>query len=101
MTSDPSAIIKEAEKCMYCGFCEAVCPTQPHGDHRGYGPRGRVALAKLVLEGGIEETKNVLDSLFTCTLCGACVLKCPAAINIVEIIRYTRSFILNELNDSS
>jgi Fe-S oxidoreductase len=101
LAADAFAILREAEKCMYCGFCEAVCPTQPYGGHRGYGPRGRITLAKLVLEGSVEQTKNILDSLFTCTLCGACILKCPAGIDIVEIIRYTRSLILNELDDSS
>jgi len=32
----PKLILKDAEKCFSCGFCESVCPTIAFGPHRGY-----------------------------------------------------------------
>ena len=37
--------------CVHCGFCTATCPTyQELGDERD-GPRGRIYLMKMFLEG--------------------------------------------------
>ncbi len=83
-------IINEASKCLYCGFCEALCPTRPLGPHRGYGPRGRINLAYLLATGQIEPSKHVVESLYSCLLCRACELKCPIALPIASIIRESR-----------
>ncbi len=74
---------------MYCGFCEPVCPTLPLGPHRGYGPRGRLAIAAMVAEG--HASSEALESLYTCLLCGACNEACPAGIDIVAAIREARA----------
>ncbi|MEB3787182.1 MAG: (Fe-S)-binding protein [Desulfurococcales archaeon] len=82
----------EAGKCMYCGFCEPVCPTIDYGT-RMHGPRGRLRVARLILEGA-RPTRLAEESLFTCILCAACVEACPARIDIVAVIRGARSLIL-------
>ncbi|MCE4611779.1 MAG: (Fe-S)-binding protein [Desulfurococcales archaeon] len=76
---------------MYCGFCEPVCPTLPLGRHRGYGPRGRVNLARMVALDG--PTDGDYESLYTCLLCAACHTACPARIDIVGVVRAARSLI--------
>ena len=95
MITSHEEALREAEKCMYCGFCEAVCPTIIHGPHRGYGPRGRIQLIKTILTRG-NTSKAIIDSIYTCTLCAACIEKCPAKINIVDLIIYARSIITQE-----
>ncbi|MDM7275426.1 MAG: (Fe-S)-binding protein [Thermoprotei archaeon] len=80
----------EAGRCVYCGFCEPVCPTLYPGGHRGYGPRGRVNIALNLVEGG-KPTEEVLKSIYSCLLCGACNLVCPAKIDIVSVIRVFRA----------
>jgi Fe-S oxidoreductase len=84
---------REASKCMYCGFCEAACPTLHHGPHRGYGPRGRVTIARIALE-----TRRLggegLASIYTCLLCAACVQRCPAGIDIPRLVRAVRALIV-------
>ncbi len=85
-------VAREAGRCAYCGFCEAVCPTAPPlGPHRGYTPRGRVLLARLLAEGRVGVSVELLSSLYTCTLCGACMEACPAQLDIVEVVRLARS----------
>ncbi len=81
----------ETSKCMFCGFCEALCPTLYHGPHRGYGPRGRVNLARLIARGEASFTDSVVESMYSCLLCKACHLKCPGGIDIVGVVRATRS----------
>jgi Fe-S oxidoreductase len=83
-------LIGETLKCAYCGFCDPACPTTGLGLHRGYTPRGRVRLAQLLAEGKVEPRGEVLASIYTCTLCGACLASCPAGIDIVEVVRLAR-----------
>lgn len=83
-------ILGEASKCMFCGFCEPVCPTLPLGPHRGYGPRGRVNIALGLAKGTYRFTEEAIRSLYSCLLCEACHLKCPASLDIVGVVRAAR-----------
>jgi len=80
----------EASKCMFCGFCEQACPTLRYGRHRGYGPRGRVWIARRILEGA-RVSPGALESFFSCLLCGACTLYCPSGIDVAGLVRSIRS----------
>ena len=84
---------QEVSKCVYCGFCEAVCPTLHAGGHRGYGPRGRINIIKKIVRDGEEPTPEALNSLYTCLLCGACDLQCPVGIRIAQAIREARPLV--------
>ena len=83
----------EVSKCVYCGFCEAVCPTLHAGGHRGHGPRGRLRVIKSLLEDE-KPTAQAMESIYTCLLCGACNLQCPVGIKIAEAIREARPLAL-------
>ncbi len=87
-----SFILREYSKCMSCGFCEAACPTLPFGPHRGYGPRGRVRLASLAVENGSISAEGVAG-IYTCLLCAACMLRCPAGVDIVGVVRLARELL--------
>ncbi len=84
---------REAGKCIFCGFCESVCPTLELAPHRGWGPRGRVNLALMLARGEAGPSREVVESLYTCLLCRACHLKCPAGIDIVGVVRGARSLV--------
>ena len=81
----------EALKCMFCGFCEAVCPTIRFSPHRGHGPRGRLVAARLAVKGLLSG--EAVASLYTCLLCGACRLACPAGIDVPLLVRAARQAI--------
>ncbi|MEB3860750.1 MAG: (Fe-S)-binding protein [Desulfurococcales archaeon] len=76
---------------MFCGFCEPVCPTLP-GEHRGYGPRGRVNLSLILARDGYT-SRELEESIYTCLLCGACMEVCPSKIDIVGVVRASRSLL--------
>ncbi len=80
---------REAAKCMYCGFCEAVCPTLYHGPHRGYGPRGRLLVAKTLLETK-NPTPEALASIYSCLACRACTVKCVVGIEVGVVMHTLR-----------
>ncbi|MGC9134935.1 4Fe-4S dicluster domain-containing protein [Caldisphaera sp.] len=92
-------LFDEVNRCMYCGFCESVCPTISLGPHRGYGPRGRVNLIKEILKNNTI-TEEVLSSIYSCLLCNACNLVCPAKIDIGRAVREVRA-IINNYNKQS
>lgn len=89
-------IISEAAKCTYCGFCEAVCPTARLGPHRGYGPRGRLAVAAHLASGGAA-SPEALASIYSCLTCRACTLKCPQGIDVAEVVKAARSLYVSGL----
>jgi len=84
-------LLREAQRCLYCGFCEPSCPTLRHGPHRGYGPRGRVTLIRLLLEGRLEATPGMVESLYTCLLCRRCEQSCPSGVPVAALVRGARS----------
>ncbi len=66
-------------KCVHCGFCTATCPTyQLLGDELD-GPRGRIYLIKLALEGAPVTDKTRLH-LDRCLTCRACETTCPSGV---------------------
>ncbi|MFB6491430.1 MAG: 4Fe-4S dicluster domain-containing protein [Thermoproteus sp. AZ2] len=88
----PEEARAEAGRCARCGFCEAVCPTYNAVRARHYGPRGRLAMALMALD-GMAHDRYVVESLATCLRCRACELVCPASIRIVDVIAAARSAI--------
>jgi glycolate oxidase iron-sulfur subunit len=80
---------REAEEilraCVHCGFCTATCPTyQLLGDELD-GPRGRIYLMKMVLEGEAPSRKTQLH-LDRCLTCRACETTCPSGVQYGRLV---------------
>ncbi|MCC6609787.1 MAG: glycolate oxidase subunit GlcF [Burkholderiales bacterium] len=72
-------------KCVHCGFCNATCPTyQLTGDELD-GPRGRIYLMKLALEGGAVSATTQLH-LDRCLTCRACETTCPSGVQYGRLL---------------
>jgi glycolate oxidase iron-sulfur subunit len=99
LKDDPLDFIRrEVSKCVFCGFCEYDCPTLNIKNVRGYGPRGRVRVAKIFIEKDIFSEKS-LEYIYTCVLCSACVLSCPAKVDVPGIVVAMRRFIHKKIID--
>ncbi|MEZ0290623.1 MAG: (Fe-S)-binding protein [Sulfolobales archaeon] len=94
MREDRDFIKREVSKCVFCGFCEYECPTISIYGERGYGPRGRIRISLLYLEGSLSKT--MYEYIYTCLLCAACVTACPARIDIPAVVAAMRRILANE-----
>jgi glycolate oxidase iron-sulfur subunit len=79
-------------KCVHCGFCTATCPTyQVLGDELD-GPRGRIYLMKLVLEGE-EPTRKTQLHLDRCLTCRNCESTCPSGVDYGRLVDIGRAIV--------
>jgi heterodisulfide reductase subunit C len=80
-----------AEACLHCGTCTAVCPM-------GCDMLPR-KLFRQVQIGREDKMKENIQAIYSCLLCGMCAENCPARVNIADNIRFLRKYINeNEFN---
>jgi glycolate oxidase iron-sulfur subunit len=78
--------------CVHCGFCTATCPTyQILGDELD-GPRGRIYLLKMMLEGREVSARTQLH-LDRCLTCRACETTCPSGVQYGRLADIGRGII--------
>ena len=78
----------DADACMSCGVCTATCPLAID-----VLPRRVLRYATLGLA---DQVKAAGDTVFSCLLCRACEVSCPAGVHITEDIRLLRRWLLQE-----
>ena len=84
-------IATAVEACVHCGFCLPTCPTYVTLGEEMDSPRGRILLAKGVLEGTLE-LDGALPYLDNCLGCQACVTACPSGVQYGELINSFRAY---------
>ncbi len=80
----------QIERCSRCGFCQAVCPVFGATLRPALNARGKMLLLKEILEGKLELSDELVETLFQCTTCAACAHQCPSGVNVPEIIKAVR-----------
>lgn len=82
-------------RCGYCvgGYTAHVCPSRFIAGFESATARGRMLVARALLERKLNYSQELASMLFTCFLCGACDAKCSQAakIKVTEITRAMRS----------
>src|SRR5439155_26663412 len=73
------------EACIRCGLCLEACPTFVLTRLEEEGPRGRIAIAKGLLEGHLDLTPDLVAHEMSCLLCEACTQVCPAGVRVEEL----------------
>lgn len=77
-------------RCSSCGFCRAVCPVFGLSKRPAYNARGKMLILKEVMDGTIDLSDELIETLFQCTTCAACAAQCPSGVNPPEIIKQVR-----------
>lgn len=80
------------DKCIECGFCEPICPSNEHT----MTPRQRIAVQRQMttLSGGsLEEVRHAYQyaGIDTCAATGLCATRCPVGINTGDYIKTLRA----------
>ncbi len=77
--------------CVRCGLCHSVCPTYQTSFVEPEGPRGRIAIAKALVEGHLSLTPDLLTHWDNCILCDACSAICPSGVRMEAIGQAVRA----------
>jgi glycolate oxidase iron-sulfur subunit len=89
----------ELMNCTRCGFCLPTCPTYIEtGRNEVHSPRGRIALMKGVVDGVIEPSEEVKESIDMCLGCRACEPVCPSGVNFGRLLEQARDAIYQSKN---
>jgi len=87
----------ELMNCTRCGFCLPSCPTYIEtGNNEVHSPRGRIALMKGVVDGVIEPSEEVKNSIDVCLGCRACEPVCPSGVKFGRLLEQARDAIYQE-----
>ncbi|MGD8717385.1 MAG: FAD-binding and (Fe-S)-binding domain-containing protein [Candidatus Zixiibacteriota bacterium] len=81
----------ELNACTHCGFCKAVCPTLSDIGWDAGGSKGRLMASYALLQGDVAPGDDVVDRLFSCTLCMDCTRRCPTKIDVAPIVEAARA----------
>jgi len=76
--------------CVHCGFCLATCPTYVLLGDELDSPRGRVYLAKDMLENKKPATAHVVKHIDRCLTCLSCMTTCPSGVNYSHLVDHAR-----------
>lgn len=82
-------------KCSRCGYCQAVCPCFSATLRPALNARGKMLLLKEVMDGELELSDELVETLFQCTTCAACFENCPSGVNVPAIIKQARKDMVN------
>ncbi len=87
---DVSEVDKILRACVHCGFCTATCPTYVLLGDEDDSPRGRIYLAKEMLEKGEPARREVVKHIDRCLSCLSCMTTCPSGVHYMHLIDHAR-----------
>jgi glycolate dehydrogenase iron-sulfur subunit len=76
--------------CVHCGFCLPVCPTWVAWAREPDSPRGRIEIARAMLDGATP-TPEMVSHLDSCLGCMACLAACPSGVRYDVVIEEARA----------
>ncbi|UCF58007.1 MAG: (Fe-S)-binding protein [Deltaproteobacteria bacterium] len=82
-------------QCSRCGFCQAVCPVYGSTLRPALNARGKMLLLKEIMDGKIDLSDELIETLFQCTTCASCTESCPSGVEVPEIIKLARKDMVN------
>ena len=77
-----------------CGFCREECPVYKVNRYETFSCRGKMLVARGLMEGLLEPSKEMAEILDRCLLCGYCQARC--ALKNMDIITAMRHHMASE-----
>ena len=87
---------EEVAKCNRCGFCLPNCPIYLVQQKESAAPRGRNAITRAVIEGRLDWSPEIENSIFSCLGCGACTAACFPKVETKELVFRDRECLVGE-----
>jgi glycolate oxidase iron-sulfur subunit len=87
VVAEANAILRT---CVHCGFCLATCPTYLLLGDELDSPRGRIYLAKEMLEQDRAATAKVVRHIDRCLTCLSCMTTCPSGVHYAHLVDRAR-----------
>lgn len=87
-------IIEQVYTCASCGYCRFGCAVYNEIGFESLTVRGRMQLLKKILEGKMELTKPIIESIYMCAQCENCNVRCPTGIDFVKISEALRETLM-------
>jgi glycolate oxidase iron-sulfur subunit len=93
--ADPDVAVTDRilRACVHCGFCTATCPTYLLTGDELDGPRGRIYLAKDMLEKNRPADATTVKHLDRCLTCLSCMTTCPSGVHYMHLMDHARRHI--------
>jgi len=84
------------DACMECGRCEEACPATASG--KPLSPKAVVVDLRHLMSSGSDGLHGTIpdQTLWSCTMCQACVQECPVLIGHVDLISDMRRDLIGE-----
>jgi Fe-S oxidoreductase len=86
--------------CIRCGFCRemvfppmgtyGVCPLFERFGFESYTGRGKISIAKGMLEKKVNPSSRLAGRIYSCLLCKNCSKHCPNEVDVVKVVRAIR-----------
>lgn len=87
-----AAAVPGIMSCVHCGFCLQACPTYLALGDENDSPRGRIFLARALVEGDLSLDDAAPATHFDrCLGCRACETACPSGVPYGEILEAARA----------
>jgi Fe-S oxidoreductase len=77
-----------------CGFCREECPVYKVNRYETFSCRGKMLMARGLVEGLISSSKEMAETLDRCLLCGYCQARC--ALKNMDVIMAMRQHMVQE-----
>lgn len=89
---------EEIFHCFRCGFCRElvlggayrICPIREELGFETTYARGRIGVARAMLEGKIDYSDSLVERIYTCLGCYNCMAHCPTKVDTPSVVRAQR-----------
>jgi Fe-S oxidoreductase len=78
-------------RCTKCGFCQATCPYYLTTREEWSVARGRLRMARAVIQGTLPLSGSTVRGIYHCFSCRACNVTCPSGVPVDDILIEARA----------